>query len=355
MNSQPIDSATTAERHYAQRSATPVQPWSLEDPTHPTNADALVHCVTEIAMSFRAMTELASNSEPTARERLWDTALSAIRQMSVSIRKLCLDRQGASLRRAVDDPTMHPLGGAKGQWREVTLTWKSPPIEGQLSFEDGRQEQLTIPEREFQIQIGRLYGIVFLGDDACAIHSPFDYSAPPIALDAWLNLKVLQVNSVAYKISDVLRLLANAEGAHSPNLLPALIGGGFNPEQVGNGAEMKHRLANTVRFGLFSYPHLFVLFTGLHLIDRVQELLKLHGQHPSSDPIPPVVRALQRQVADLQTGFFARLPIQRNVHEMIVYDESGPVVGPGSRRVPYRIWSGSDDWDAPISPERSFD
>ena len=202
-------------------------------------------------MGFRAMTELASNSEPKARERLWDTALSAIRQMSVSIRKLCLDGQGASLRRAVGNPTMHPLGGAKGPYRKVTLTWKVPPIEGQLSFEDGRQEQLTIPEREFQIQLGRLYGIVFLDDDACAIHSPFDYSAPSIALDAWLNLKALQVNSVAYTISDVLRLVANAEGAHSPDFLPALIGGGFNPEQVGNGTEMKHRLANAVRFGLF--------------------------------------------------------------------------------------------------------
>ena len=222
------------------------------------------------------------------------------------------------------------------------------PIEGQLSFEDGRQEQLTIPEREFQIQLGRLYGIVFLGDDACAIHSPFDYSAPPIALDTWLKLKALQVNSVAYTISDVLKLVVNAEGAHSPNLLPALIGGGFNPEQVGNGTEMKHRLANAVRFGLFSYPHLIVLFTGLHLIDRVQELLKPHAQRSSSAPIPPAVRALKRQVADLQTGFFARLPIQRNVHEVIVYDESGPTVGPGSRRVPYRIWCGSNDWDAPI-------
>ena len=103
-----------------------MQPWSLENPTHPTNADALVNCVTEIAMGFRAMTELASNSEPKARERLWDTALSVIRQMSVSIRKLCLDEQGASLRRAVGNPTMHPLGGAKGRYRKVTVTWKVP-------------------------------------------------------------------------------------------------------------------------------------------------------------------------------------------------------------------------------------
>ncbi len=348
MHRQPTDDDTTAARHYARRSAAPMQPWSLEDPTHPTNADAFVHCVTEIAMGCRAMMEHASNSEPKARERFWGTALSAIRQMSVSIRKLCLDGRGASLRRAVGNPTMHPLGGAKGRCHKVTLTWKAPPIEGQLSFEDGRREQLTIREREFQIQLGRLYGIVFLDDAACAIYSPFDYSAPPIALDAWLKLRALQVNSVAYTIGDVLRLVANVEGAHSPDLLPALIGGGFDPEQIGDGAEMKHRLANAVRFGLFSYPHLIVFFTGLHLIDRVHELLKLNAQRPSSDPIPPAVRALQRQVADLQTRFFARLPIQRNVHEVIVYDKSGPTVGPGSRRVPYRIWSGSNDWDAPI-------
>ncbi len=309
MCSQPTDAAAAASRHYARRLATPIQPWHLEDPTHPTNADALVHCITEIAMGFRAMTELASKPGPKAQERFWDNALSAIRQMSVSIRKLCLDGEGASLRRAVGNPTMHPLGGEKGRYRKVTLTWKAPLIEGELSFEDGRQEKLTIPEREFQSELGRLYGVVFLGDEACAIHSPFDFSVQPIDVEAWLELKALQVNSVTYTIGDVLKLVANAEGAHNPDPLPALIGGGFDPEQIGNGAQMKHRLANAVRFGLFSYPHVMILFTGLHLIDRVQELLKPLVPTPANDPMPPAVRALERQVADLHTGFYARLPM----------------------------------------------
>ena len=346
MSNQPIDAATLAARHYARRSAALMRPWSLEDPKHPTKAKALVHCITEISVCFRAMDDLTTDSEPNSRERVFDTAIAAIRLMSVSIRKLLLDGQGASLRRAVGNPTMHPLGGAKGRYRKVTLTWKGPPIEGQLSFEDGRHEQITIPEREFQIQLGRLYGVVFL-DDACAIHSPFDCSAPPVVFDAWLKLKVLQVNSVAYTINDVLRLVANAEGAHSPDMLPALIGGGWNPEEVGERDEMKHRLASAVRFGPFTYPHLIVLFTGLHLIDQVQELLKPLAQHSSSNPVPPLVRALQRQVSGLQTGFFARLPIERNAYEVITYDKSGPTAGRGPRRVPYRFWSGSKDWDAP--------
>lgn len=287
--------------------------------------------------------ECGSSSDPHAKERIWDVSLSAIRQMSVSIRKLLLDKEGKSIKQAISEPLMYPLDGEKNKHRKATLTWKTPPINGYLAFKNGKQEKIDIPVREYKIQFGRLYGITFL-DDACAVYSPFDHSIPPIALDEWLALKVLQVNSVSYKIQDLLRLVTNFEGAHREFTLPILIGGGFDPEQHGEGNKMKYELASAVRFGGFTYPHLIVLFTGIQIIDQIQDLIRFHTQCAPNDPVPSNILALKRQVDHLQTNFFARFPLNKNFNEMIRYEQSGPVYGPGSRRNSYRIWSGSKDW-----------
>ena len=341
----PRDAGNIASRHYSRWPTDSAHPWILKDPGHPINNVALIECITDITVAFRTMMDCASSSDPHEKERVWDISLSAIRQMSVPIRKLLLEKQGESIRQAISEPRMYPLGGEKGRYRKADLTWKTPPIHGYLSFEDGRQDEVNIPEREYRVQLGRLYGITYLGD-ACAVYSPFDHSIPPIALEKWLVLKVLQVNSVGYPIKDLLRLVATFKGAHNSSNFPTSIGGGFNAEQVNEGKEMKYKLANAVRFGGFTYPHLIVLFTGIQLIDQIQDLVKSYMRCSPNDSTPSNILALKRQVDTLQTNFFARLPVNHIFSEMIRYEKSGPVYGPGRSRISYRIWSGSHDWDA---------
>lgn len=195
--------------------------------------------------------------------------------------------------RAIDNPGFHPLGGEKGKFRQVSIEW----------------------------------------------------TAEPICLNAWLDLGVLQVNSVSYTVCDLLKLIANAEGAHYTDVLPALIGRGVNPEDIGTGGEMKYSLANAVRFGFFAYPQIIVFFTGLYLIRRVQELVQ-SLQADRGVKTSRALDALQLHMAELNTNFFARLPLTRNAHELLLY---GKPDGSGNRRtrqVAYRVWSGSNHWDA---------
>ena len=346
MSSQPSDAFTVADRHYRRAFSNRSQPWRLINPSHPTNHDALLACMTEIALAFRAMTEFMARGDRLAQEGGGQIAQSAVRQMSVSIRKLCIDNQGEALKRAIDNPTFHPLGGEKGKFRQVSIRWTAERQEWGLEFEDGRHEQVVVPDRTFEIQVGRLYGIVFLGDEVCALHSPFDFAAEPICLNAWLDLRVLQVNSVSYTVCDLLKLVANAEGAHHTDALPALIGRGVNPEDIGKGGEMKYSLANVVRFGFFTYPQVIVFFAGLYLIRRVQDLLQ---SLQAGRRITPnrALDALKLQMAELNTNFFARIPLQRNVHEFVIYGKPDASGNRRTRQVAYRVWSGSDHWDAP--------
>ena len=346
MTGQPSDAYGVADRHYRRSFSNRSRPWRFRDLSHPTNLDAFVACMADIALAYRTMTEFMARKDRLAQEGGWSIAQSAVRQMSVSIRKLCLQNKGVTLKLAVDGPTFHPLGGEKGKFRQVSISWTARRQEWGLEFEDGRKEAVTIPDRPFEIQVGRLYGVVFLGDEACAVHSPFDSSTEPIELNAWLNLRALQVNSVSYTICDLLKLVANAEGAHDTDALPALIGMGVNPEDIDKGARMKYSLTTAVRFGFFTYPQVIVFFTGLYLISRVQELLQvLQASGENADN--RAVETLKLHTLDLNTRYFARLPLQRNVRELLIY---GKPDGSGDRRahrVPYRVWSGSDHWDAP--------
>ncbi|MCY3815988.1 MAG: hypothetical protein OXG59_06800 [Gammaproteobacteria bacterium] len=348
MSNQSSDALAVADRHYRRALSNRSQPWRLIDPSHPTSLDALLASMTEIALAFRAMTDFMARGDSLSQQGGGQIAQSAVRQMSVSIRKLCIDKQGAALMRAIDSPTFHPLGGEKGRFRQVSIAWTAERQEWGLEFEDGRHEKIIVPDRSFEIQVGRLYGIVFLGDEVCALHSPFDFAAEPICLNAWLDLGVLQVNSVSYTVCDLLKVIANAEGAHYTDALPALIGRGVNPEDIGKGGEMKYSLANAVRFGFFTYPQIIVFFTGLYLIRRVQELLQ-SLQTDSGMKTSRMLDALQLQMAELNTNFFAQLPLRRNVHELLIYGKPDGSGNRSTRQAAYRVWSGSKHWDAPAA------
>ena len=341
----PRDAGNIASRHYSRRPTTPTQPWTLKDPEHPIDNVAFIKAITEITVAFRAMMDCASSSDPHENERVWDVSLSAIRQMSVSIRKLLLDNEGKSIKQAISEPLMYPPGGEKYHNRELILSFESPYKNLYLNFENGKQNQGSIPEKEYKIHLGRLYGVAFL-EDGYAIYSPFDYSAPPISLKEWLSLKVLQVNSVGYTIEDLLRLGANFEGAHCSSNFPAFIGGGSDPEQLDAGPKMKWQMVKAAQFGEFLYPDLFVLFTSVQFIDQIQDLVRFYMQGSVNNQVPDAILKLKNQVHDLQTKIGFKAPFKNHFCERASLRESGLVYGPGRSWNSYRIWSGSKDWDA---------
>ena len=319
--------------------------WKLHPKVHPMTVSTLLDSVMDLGTAAAGLLD---------KKRLFDTnggwriLQGVVRQMSVPLRKLCIDNEGALLKKTIASPTFHPLGGRKGQFRRATMSWRSERQEWVLGYGSGKKEKVVVPETKHEIEIGRLYGVDFLDEGWCAIHSPFDYQALPIPLDAWLDAKALQVNSVSYTIKDGLKLVADYEGAHA-NELPALVAVGVIPEDIDKGRNMKYRLVNAVYFGCLSYVHIIALHAGLYLLGRAQQLLAASNALAGVDASP-----VQQAIRHIRTDLVLRAPIVKATHEMIVVGKSD-VPGARSRRPVYRLWSGSREWDASAPQPRPSD
>ena len=154
------------------------------------------------------------------------------------------------------------------------MKWKSQRHEYVLGYENGRKEEVVVPESEHEIEIGRLYGIEFQEGGWCAIKSPFDETGRGIGIDTWLSTKILQVNSVGYTVRDALKLVADFEGAHTSDQLPAFVAVGVKPDDMDKGARKRYRMANCVYFGCLSYIQLVVIYSGLYITRMMQGLIK---------------------------------------------------------------------------------
>ena len=243
--------------------------WQLHPNVHPLTVSTFLDAIMDLGLAAEGLRHKKSLFDTDGG---WRVLQAVVRQISVPLRKLCLDKEGALFKKAIANPTFHPLGGQKGRYRRATLLWRSEPREWVMGFADGKEKTVVVPETEHEIEIGRLYGVDFLEDGWCAIHRPFDLAAHPVPLDAWLDAKALQVNSVSYTIRDALGLVADYEGAHA-NELHAWIAVGVNPEDMDKGRKMKYRLVNSVYFGCLSYVHVVALYTALYLTGQVRELL----------------------------------------------------------------------------------
>ena len=126
--------------------------------------NAMLECVTELATAAQQLPIATSQSDESTALLLLQTA---IRQMSVPIRKLCLEGKNNLLQRVISDPQFLSFGGEKGEYSKATMKWRTQRQEWVLGYEDGRKQQVIVPESEHEIQIGRLYGIEFQEDGWC--------------------------------------------------------------------------------------------------------------------------------------------------------------------------------------------
>ena len=139
--------------------------WSLNPSSHALTVSTLLDCVAELGNAAQG---LVDKRELFDGDGGWRVLQSIVRQMSVPLRKLCLDNNGALLRTVVANPTFHPLGGSKGRYRQARLSWRTDRREWVLGYKDGNQETVVVPETEHAIEIGRLYGVDFVEGGLCA-------------------------------------------------------------------------------------------------------------------------------------------------------------------------------------------
>ena len=314
--------------------------WSLDPRSHPLTVGALLDCVAELGAAAQGLVDKRALFDGDGG---WRVLQAIIRQMSVPLRKLCLDGNGALLKKVVADPTFHPLGGTKPRYRQAMMSWRSDRRECEFVFENGKRETVVVPEAEHEIEVGRLYGVDFVEEGWCTVHEPFDLSEPRITMDDWLSLKAVQVNSVGYTVRDALRIVADYEGAHT-NEMVAWVAVGVNPEDFDRGRNMKYRIINCVRFGCLSYVQILVMYAGLYVIRESQHLLAEAEQTARFGELQ--ASAVARIVAQVRTDLTFRARLTNATHEMIVVGTSN-VPGKRRRKPVYRVWSGSHDRDRP--------
>ena len=314
--------------------------WNWNTQVHPMTVSGLLECVTELATAAQRLPIATSQSDESTALVLLRTA---VRQMSVPIRKLCLDGKNKLLQRVVSDPQFLPVGGKKGKYSKAIMKRRTQSREWVMGFEGGRREQVFVPESEHQIQIGRLYGIEFQDGGWCRITSPFNGSGSPISMGTWLETKILQVNSIGYNVRDALKLVADFEGAHTnTDQLPAMVAVGVQPDEIDKGAAKRYRMANCVHFGCLSYIQLAVIYSGLYIIRMMQELVTNHDLEGVD------LSGVSGIISSIRTDLSARSKLVDACHEMIIVGKSNV---PGAERNPtvYRMWSGSEDWDKPLT------
>ena len=159
--------------------------WQLDPNVHPMTVGTFLDCVMDLGSAAEGLLDKKSLFDTDGG---WRVLQAVVRRISVPLRKLLLDDEGALLKKAIDGPAFPPLGGKKGQYRRATISWHSERRECVFGYADGKRETVVVPETKHEIEIGRLYGVDFLEDGWCAIHSPFDLMARPAPMDAWLGL-----------------------------------------------------------------------------------------------------------------------------------------------------------------------
>ena len=124
--------------------------WQLKPRVHSMAVTTLLDCVTELGTATQALTDKRPLFETDGGARVLQ---SIVRQISIPLRKLCLDDDGALLKKVVADPSFHPLGGSKARYRQATMSWRTERREWDLGYDSGKREAVVVPETEHTIEI----------------------------------------------------------------------------------------------------------------------------------------------------------------------------------------------------------
>ncbi|MDE0311282.1 MAG: hypothetical protein OXI52_03380 [Caldilineaceae bacterium] len=230
----------------------------------------LLECVMEIAQALQSLVGTRQAGTEANVFVVLPLMVSSARRISTSIRKLMLDGNGSLLKRSVVEPNIHPL----------KVPYSTPPVNFVRHFEekeftlvwaDGPSSDVTVPAINHTVTIHPLYGVRHIAGTKFGLYNPFDHVSEPIKFQNWMNTRVIEIDGHQFRARQLLRDMANKEGAHIENNHAF-----FVPEdtEIGKDKNTLHRFANGVRFGGLTYLQLFSLFTGLYIVNRTRTMLR---------------------------------------------------------------------------------
>ena len=229
-------------------------------------------CIVDIMDAFDTIREL----DPSDGIRLPFVA----KRVSVALRKLMLDGNGNLLKTCLTESRIHPLQRPlPGAW-QVEAVGKLKAVEVTAVFEEqGKHATFNAPEGELRTTIDPLYGVRYEGEGVFALESPFDLTVEPIKFKAWISGNVIQVDDMVFKASELLRLIANKEGAHIERgqklILPDT-----NTKRL-ESRNARYESVNALKFAGLSYAQIFCMFTALYVVDRAKDVMDETRQQDS--------------------------------------------------------------------------
>lgn len=283
-------------REGAQRPQSDKRGWKLREQASFGDLLAFLGCIVNIMDAFDTIRE----SDPRHSLRLVFVA----RRVSVSLRKMMLDGGGRLLKSCLHEPRIHPLKPPAPSARQVVAVQKLRAVEVKaVSKERGKEATFDAPEGEHRITIDPLFGVRYEDEGVFAMESPFELEEEPIKFKSWLTRKVLQVDDMVFRAVDLLRLVANKEGAHIERGDHVILPDASAITMESKNA--KYEAVNALKFGGLSYPQIFCMFTALYVVRRSRDLLD--GIRRMNDDMVSLIcdRIAEYRTALLVRGYFA--------------------------------------------------
>ena len=289
--------------------------WQIRPNVHQIAVLTLLECVTEIASGLEEFVQIAHQDAPSGTLMIVKT-----RQISVALRKILLDGNGALLKRCIENPEMHPMKAPAENAKTLRATQSFNKQEYVLSFADGHSSALKIPAHDHVVSVHPLFGINHESESRSILTSPFDFTTKTVKFSKWMNTKLLEVNGMQFDTRSVLHLMAVNEGAHTSERLPMM--GPVLPDEDN---DARYSALDGIKFGVFSYMQFFSLFAGLYVVNRVRETLATVATMSNDPRAKEMCQLINLYPRDFPSHIYATVSIATN--PLFVLGKQGELVG----------------------------
>lgn len=278
--------------------------WNVRKEASAGRVFDFLSCIVDIMDAFDTIRE----PDPVDPMRLVFVA----RRVSVPLRKLMLDGNGTLLKSCVAEPRFHPLMRPAEDSQPVEVVQKLKPVTVTAVFEkEGKEATFVAPEAEHRITLHPLFGIRYEADGIFAMGSPFNLTAEPIKFKAWINSELIQLDEIVLKTGDMIRLIANKEGAHiEPGYKVMLPDANTAMMESKN---FRYESVNAVKFGGLSYAQLFCMFTALYVVSRSKDMVDKVQEIENE-----TVNRICTRIREYRTAFLARGGFTHESHRLFV-------------------------------------
>ena len=295
--------------------------WQIRQSVHSIPVLALLECLVEIAYTLEEFGQMARQRTPSGVLMLAKT-----RQISVALRKILLDGNGAMLKRCIENPEMHPMKVPVDNAKTLQATQSFKEQQFVLNYADGSSSTLKIPAHDYVVSVHPLFGITHESESRTVLTTPFDLSAKTVKFSKWMNTKMLEVNGMQFDTRSVLHLMAVNEGAHTNERLP--MSGPVLPDEDN---DARYSAIDGIKFGVFSYMQFFSLLTGLYLAGRSREAFVPRALASIDPRAEEMCQLIHRYPSDFPLFMNSTVSIATN--PLYVLGKKGELVGDYSQGI----------------------